>query len=71
MVVVARPTSEFPDQHALALDLYLQGLRTDPEDSKALAARREGGRLIFLAEPDTPITFKKFFAFFFHYHPKQ
>jgi len=62
MVVVARPTSEFPDQHALALDLYLQGLRTDSEDNETLTARREGGRLIFLAEPDTPSSFQKFLS---------
>ena len=62
MVVVARPTSEFPDQHALALDLYLQGLRTDPEANETLTARREGGRLIFLAEPDTPSSFQKFLS---------
>ena len=62
MVVVARPTSEFPDQHALALDLYLQGLRTDPEANETLTDRREGGRLIFLAEPDTPSSFQKFLS---------
>jgi len=60
MLVVARPTSELPDLHALALDLYLQGLTEDPEEKGALISRREGGRVIFLAEPDTPETFRRF-----------
>ena len=60
MVVIARPTTEFPQDHALALDLYLQGFRIDPEDDSSLIPRREGGRLIFLAEPDTPESYQQF-----------
>lgn len=60
MVVIARPTAEFPDDHAVALDLYLRGLRVNPEDGSSLIPRREGGRLIFLAEPDTPTSYKQF-----------
>lgn len=62
IVVIARPTAEFPDDHAVALDLYLRGLRLDPEDTSALIPRREGGRLIFLAEPDTPASYQRFLA---------
>ncbi len=60
MVVVARPTADLPDSHALALHLYLQGLREDPENPGQLVRRREGGRLIFLSEPETPETFRRF-----------
>ena len=62
MVVIARPTSEFPPDHAVALDLYLQGLRISPEDNSILISRREGGRLIFLAEPDTHNSYQQFLA---------
>ena len=62
LLVVARPTSELPDSHALALDLYLQGLREDPENPGSLISRREGGQLIFLAEPDTPESFRRLLA---------
>ncbi len=62
LVVVARPTSELPDSHALELDLYLQGLTEDAEEPGSLIARREGGRLIVLAEPHTtPESFRRFF----------
>ena len=60
MVVVARPTSELPDNHALALDLYLRGLREDPENEGEIIPRREGARLLFLAEPDMPESFRRF-----------
>jgi len=62
MLVIARPTAEFPDRHSLALDLYLRGLKVDPDDPSQLIPRREGGRLIFLAEPDTPQSYKQFLA---------
>ena len=67
LVVIARPTSELPDSHALALDLYLRGLREDPtpdpeDETGSLISRREGSRLIFLAEPDTPESFRRFLA---------
>ena len=62
MVVIARPTAEIPDRHSLALDLYLRGLKVDPKDPSQLIPRREGGRLIFLAEPDTPQSQRQFLA---------
>ena len=54
LLVIAGPTSELPDAHAQALDLYLEGLNGDG------TARREGGRMIFLAEPDLPDSFGRF-----------
>ena len=54
LVVIAGPTTELPEAHALALNLYLQGLKDDG------TARREGGRMIFLAEPTTPESFRVF-----------
>ena len=54
LVVVAGPTSDLPDAHALALDLYLLG--RDAEGNR----RRESGRMIFLAEPDTPDSWRDF-----------
>ena len=54
LVVVAGPTSDLPDAHALALDLYLLG--RDPEGQR----RRESGSMIFLAEPDTPDSWRNF-----------
>ena len=56
LLVIAGPTAELPDAHAQALNQYLQGLKGDGE------ARREGGRMIFLAEPDTPESFRVFLA---------
>ena len=54
LVVVAGPTSDLPDAHALALDLYLLG--RDSEGNR----RRESGSMIFLAEPDTPDSWRDF-----------
>ena len=54
LVVVAGPTSELPEAHAIALDLYLLGRDLSGE------RRRESGRMIFLAEPDTPQTWREF-----------
>ncbi len=54
LLVIAGPTAELPETHARALNLYLQGLKPDG------TARREGGRMIFLAEPDLPESFRKF-----------
>ena len=48
LLVVAGPSSGLPDAHALALDLYLLGRYVDGQ------RRRENGSMIFLAEPDTP-----------------
>ena len=54
LVVVAGPTSDLPEAHAIALDLYLLGRDLSGE------RRRESGRMIFLAEPDTPQTWREF-----------
>lgn len=54
LVVIAGPTAELPEAHAGALHQYLQGKNPDGTD------RREGARLIFLAEPDTPPSFRAF-----------
>lgn len=56
LVVVAGPTSNLPEAHEEALDQYLEGIAPDG------SPRREHGRLIFLAEPDSPLSFKSFFA---------
>ena len=57
LLVVAGPTGELPVAHADALNFYMAG--RDPDG----APRREGARLIFLAEPDTHNTFRAFLAF--------
>ena len=54
LVVVAGPTSDLPEAHAIALDLYLLGRDLSGE------RRRESGRMILLAEPDTPDTWREF-----------
>lgn len=54
LLVIAGPSGELPEAHQAALDNYLLGVNTDGTD------RREGGRLIFLAEPDTPQSFREF-----------
>ena len=51
LLIVARPTGELPEAHASALSAYLSGKNADGTD------RREGGRMIFLAEPDTDESF--------------
>ena len=56
LLVIAGPTTKLPPAHARALNLYLQGLIDDG------VARREGGRMIFLAEPDLPESFRVFLA---------
>jgi len=56
LLVIAGPTSSLPEAHELALDQYLEGVQSDG------SLRREHGRMIFLAEPDTPISFRNFFA---------
>ena len=56
LVVIAGPTSSLPEAHEEALDRYLEGVRSDG------TLRREHGRMIFLAEPDSPESFRNFFA---------
>ena len=57
LLVIAGPTGELPPAHAEALNFYMAGLQPDG------TARREGARLIFLAEPDTHDTFRAFLGF--------
>jgi ABC-type uncharacterized transport system involved in gliding motility auxiliary subunit len=56
LVVIAGPTSELPEAHGDALDLYLQGKNADD------TSRRENGSVIFLADPNSPQSFAEFFA---------
>ena len=56
LVVIAGPTSELPDTHREALNLYLEGR------SAAGERRRENGSIIFLADPDSPPSFGRFLA---------
>lgn len=56
LLVIAGPSGELPEAHAKVLNLYLQGKNADG------SPRREGGRLIFLAEPDTTQSFQDFLA---------
>ena len=57
LLVIAGPTGELPEAHASALNAYMAGRQPDG------TPRREGARLIFLAEPDTPDSFRAFLAF--------
>lgn len=54
LLVIAGPSGELPEAHREALDNYLAGVNADGTD------RREGARVIFLAEPDTPQSFRDF-----------
>jgi len=56
LLVIAGPTSGLPEAHEVALDRFLEGLLSGG------SLRREHGRMIFLAEPDTPISFRNFLA---------
>ena len=60
LLVIAGPTEELPLAHAQALDRYLRGVKTGEGGSRT--ARREAARLIFLAEPGTPDTFRNLLA---------
>lgn len=56
LLVIARPTADLPEAHAQVLNQYLQGKNPDGSD------RASSGRLIFLADPDTPESFRQFMA---------
>ena len=60
LVVVARPSGDLPQAHSQALNLYLLGNMKNPDDPASLIPRRETGRMIFLAEPDTKDSFREF-----------
>ena len=54
LLVIAGPSGQLPEAHKAALDDYLVGVNADGTD------RTEGARIIFLAEPDTPASFRNF-----------
>ncbi len=56
LLVIAGPTGELPAAHADALNFYMAGRERDG------TPRREGARLIFLAEPQTHDSFRAFLA---------
>ena len=56
LLVVARPTGELPEAHAQVLNQFLQGRNPDGTE------RPSAGRLVFLADPETPDTFRQFMA---------
>ena len=60
LLIIAGPTEELPPAHASELNRFLAGVKLD-EDGNVID-RREAGRLIFLAEPDTPQSFLQFMA---------
>lgn len=60
MVVIAGPQESLPLTHADALNRYLLGKKRDADGN--IVNRREAGRLIFLAEPETPESFSEFLA---------
>ncbi len=60
LLVIAGPTEDLPDAHASELNRFLGGVKLN-EDG-VLVDRPEAGRLIFLAEPDTPNSFLEFMS---------
>ncbi len=60
LLIIAGPAKELPKAHAAALDRFLSGVK--PDETGAMIDRPEAGRLIFLAEPDTPESFLDFMA---------
>ena len=60
LLVIARPTGELPDTHAAALNLYMQGKFLNSDG--IVSDRREGGRMMFLADTEIVDTFRQFLA---------
>ena len=58
LLVIGRPTGDLPESHAEALHLFLRGKRVNEEGQTV--DRRAGGRMMFLADVDTPDSFKEF-----------
>ena len=56
LLVIARPTEDLPEPHANVLNLFLQGKNSDGSE------RPSAGRMVFLADPDTPETFRQLMA---------
>jgi len=60
LLVIARPTGELPETHAAALNRYMQGKILNSDGT--VSDRREGGRMIFLADTEIVDTFRQFLA---------
>ena len=60
LLVISRPTGELPDTHAAALNRYMQGKILNNDGT--VSDRREGGRMIFLADTEVVDTFRQFLA---------
>ena len=58
LLVIAGPSEDLPLAHAAELSRFLSGIKLDENGQET--DRREAGRLIFLAEPDTPPSFLSF-----------
>jgi hypothetical protein len=56
LLVIAGATQDLPESHIRALDLFLLGRNADG------SARREAGRLLVLADPDSPDSLRVFLA---------
>ena len=59
MIVIAGPKFELPEAHRETLDEYLSGPQYNAQGE---FLNYRGGRIIFLAEPDTPESFTEFLA---------
>ena len=59
MIVIAGPKFELPEAHREVLDQYLSGPQYNAQGE---FLNYKGGRIIFLAEPDTPESFTEFLA---------
>lgn len=59
MIVIAGPKFELPEAHRDVLDQYLSGPQYNAQGE---FLNYKGGRIIFLAEPDTPDSFTEFLA---------
>ena len=60
LLVIGRPTGELPEAHAAALNRYMQGKILNSDGT--VSDRREGGRMIFLADTEIVDTFRQFLA---------
>ena len=59
MIVIAGPKFELPEAHRQVLDAYISG---EEFDDQGEFLNYNGGRIIFLAEPDMPQSFMEFLA---------
>ena len=59
LIVIAGPKFELPEAHREALDKYLSGPQYNAQGE---FVNYKGGRIIFLAEPDSPESFAEYLA---------